>query len=1622
VSELRPIRRLAIANRGEAALRCLRTVRALAAREGSGLGAVALYTAPDRSALWVRQADRAVELAAPGGPLAAHLDVAGVVAAARRGDADAIWPGWGFLAEDPAFADAVAAAGLAFLGPPGAVMRALGDKIAAKQLAERLGVPVAPWSSGSLADADAARAAADRLGYPLLLKAAAGGGGRGIRSVGGADAVGAAFASAAAEARAAFGDARLYLERRIDGGRHIEVQIAADAHGHVLALGARECSVQRRHQKLVEEAPPPGVRAALLAQLEDAALSLARAVDYRGVGTVEFLVAGADWWFLEVNPRLQVEHPVTELTSGIDLVEWQIRIARGERLPAAAPTTQGAAIEVRLCAEDPAEGFRPAPGRVVRFVPALGPGVRVDTGVAAGSVIPAEFDSLVAKVIASGVTRDVARARLAAALGETELVIAGGASNQSLLRELLDSAELRAGAVDTGWLDRRGTAQSGTVDVAPALVAAAILAYQRVRGAARARVFAALRHAPAARVPASTGQRVDLAYRGARHSLHVFAVGGWRYRVTSDGVTTTARFLEDGEHAARLELGDRRERVLYDAGETGVRVEVGGCSAFFSWDGEGQLRAAAPGVVVSLVVASGDRVERGQPIGALEAMKTELALCAPIAGTVTELRVRAGQRVGAGDLLLVVEPGDGVSDAPRIALAPERDPLDALAAADPALRAAALDALHEEIRRLLLGYDCEPERSERLLALLAAQPAAPADRELDALREALACFADVEVLFLRNAHGLGAGRRAPSNLARLRAALHAVHAGAPLDDDELVALLRRALGHYGVASFARGEELDRALLRLLACPNARALRQRWAIALVERVALLARGGAPDDDRLADALDRIAALRGRVSDGLADAALEAAAAFERDEPGLVEPKRVLAGVLPRLGEFALERLRARDGVVAFHARHQVVSDDERLFVLAEVDARASDVNHEAALLAPAFERAFHRAARALRALLLERDPERRLQWNRIFLLVNDALFLDPETAEALARRLAPDTRHLGLEKVVVRVALLDRKAPEAPARAIEIGIEEASGAQEITWRAPRSAPLRAASGVERRIAEARRRRLVHPVEIVRLLTGDSARGRFEEWDLDDAGRVAPVARPLGEHAGAIVFGVVTTASRAVPEGVRRVLVLSDPTRGMGALAAPECDRIVAAIDLAERLGLPVEWVPVSSGARIALDSGTENLDATARVARRIVTFTRGGGVIHVVVHGVNVGAQSYWNALATMLLGTKGALVMTGQGAMVLTGRAALEASGSVAAEDEIAIGGFERVMGPNGEAQYFARDLAEAFRLLQQHYEYSYVVPGERGPRRVATSDPPARSICAAPYPVADVPKDAFAAIGDLFDPRVNPDRKQPFAMRALMGAVIDTDGGHLERWSAMTGAETAIVWDARIGGFPVCLVGIESRDVPREGEPPPDGPERWNAGTLFPLASKKVARALDAASGNRPVVVLANLSGFDGSPESMRRRQLEHGAEIARAVVGFDGPLLFLVVSRYHGGAYVVFSRALNGSLRAAAIEGSFASVIGGGPAAAAVFDREIRARALADPNVAALRASGAPRDAIEAAEARALADEQARFAARFDAVHTVERALRVGSLESIVAARDVRAHLVAQLEAALA
>ncbi len=735
-------------------------------------------------------------------------------------------------------------------------------------------------------------------------------------------------------------------------------------------------------------------------------------------------------------------------------------------------------------------------------------------------------------------------------------------------------------------------------------------------------------------------------------------------------------------------------------------------------------------------------------------------------------------------------------------------------------------------------------------------------------------------------------------------------------------------------------------------------------------------------------------------------------------------------LSRLRNFSIERLTAGDDVYLFRARATANPDDERLFALAEVrDLTTLRDNENRVVALPQLERVLLEAIAGIRRFQAPRPPERRFYWNRILLHVWPPVQLRLSDIKALARKLAPTIDGLGLELIDVQCRRPHPVSGELRDRVLRISNPTGKGFV-LTESDPQNEPLQPLDEYTRKLVQARRRGTAYPYEIVDMVTAPQAGGQveivggsFTEYDLD-GDRLVPVVRPYGNNTAAIVVGVVSNVTERYPEGMTRVTLLGDPTRALGSLAEPECRRIIAALDLADSLGVPVDWFALSAGAKIAMDSGTESMDWIAAVLRRIIDFTQQGGAVNVVVTGINVGGQPYWNAEATMLMHTQGILVMTPDSAMVLTGKQALDYSGGVSADDNFGIGGYERVMGPNGQAQYWAPDLDGALGILLAHHAHTFVAPGERFPRPAATTDPTDRDVCRHPHHVDGSP---FTTVGDIFSERTNPDRKLAFDIRTVMAAVADQDHEPLERWPAMRDADTAVVWDAHLGGQPIALLGIESRPLPRRGLVPADGPDNWSSGTLFPLSAKKLARAINGASGNRPLVVLANLSGFDGSPDSMRSLQLEYGAEIGRAVVNFRGPIVFCVISRYHGGAFVVFSQALNEGLETIAVEGSRASVIGGAPAAAVVFAGEVNARARGDIRVAELEELSTKAEGAERARLRArLADVTAvvrseklgEVASEFDQVHSVERALRVGSVRSLVSAAQLRPALIDAVE----
>jgi len=767
-------------------------------------------------------------------------------------------------------------------------------------------------------------------------------------------------------------------------------------------------------------------------------------------------------------------------------------------------------------------------------------------------------------------------------------------------------------------------------------------------------------------------------------------------------------------------------------------------------------------------------------------------------------------------------------------------------------------------------------------------------------------------------------------------------------------------------------------------------------------------------------------------------------FRTGEDGVLAEERLYRNLHPMLGKrlslwrlrnFALERLPSAEDIYLFLGQAHDNPKDRRLFALAEVrDLTAVTEPDTGRVTYPMLERVGLRTLAAVRDTLAGIPDRQRPVANRIVLSVRPPWTVPRDQWRELARTFAPLAVGAGLEKVVLRVRMPAREEG-GTVHEVVLHVEGLTGGAPIVREEPLgSRPIGSLSEYGQKVLLARRFGAPYPYEIVRLLTPDAAtagtfpRGDFTELELDpDGEHLVPVDREPGRNTAHLVVGLLTSYTPAVPEGMTRVAILSDPTKGLGNLAEPECRRINAALTLAAERRLPVEWFAVSSGALIAMDSGTENMDWIAQTLRRIIQFTQGGGEINIIVTGINVGGQPYWNAEATMLMHTRGILIMTPASAMVLTGKQALDFSGGVSAEDNFGIGGFDRVMGPNGQGQYFAPTFEEACGLLLRHYDFTYVVPGERFPRRQQTSDNRDRDVRTSPHrPVAG---SDFTLVGDVFER--NPERKKPFDMRSVMRAVADMDCEPLERWQRWADAENSIVWDTTVGGIPVCMLGLESRTTPRRGYVPADGPLAWTSGTLFPQASRKTARAVNAASGNRPLVVMANLSGFDGSPESMRRWQLEYGAEIGRAVTNFRGPIVFVVVSRYHGGAFVVFSKALNPAMEIAAVEGSYASVIGGAPAAATVFAREVKQRTEKDARVVAAREAVAAASRAEAAAARAVLAEVTEavrsqrlgeVADEFDGIHTIERALRVGSVDRIVSAAEVRPWVIDAVERGMA
>ena len=901
--------RVAIVNRGEAAVRLIRAVRELNLEHGWGMRTIALHTAAERRAMFVREADEAVII----GGQSPYLDHGELERALRAGGADAAWVGWGFVAEDPAFAELCARIGVVFIGPPPEVMRRLGDKIAAKLVAEQAGVPVAAWSGGPVETVDAAVEHARTIGYPVVIKARAGGGGRGIRFAACEEELAPAFERAQAEALRSFADATIFIERLVTGAHHVEVQVIADNHGAIWAAGVRDCSIQRRNQKVIEESSSPALSAEQERELRAAAVDLTRSVGYRNAGTVEFLYQPEEqaFAFLEVNTRLQVEHPVTEMTTGLDLVKLQLHVGRGGHLEGEPPAASGHAIEARLNAEDPERGFAPAPGTVELLMLPSGPGVRVDTGVAEGDVIPPEYDSMVAKVVGWGRDRAEARARLRRALSETTVVVRGGTTNKAFLLDLLDRPEMTAGTADTGWLDRLvasdGHIPTRHADVA--LLAAAVDIYDSQEELERRGFYAA---ATRGRPQASheIGRTVDLLHRGQTYRLAVAQTGPRRYKIEADGATVDVQVERLRRFTRRLAIGEAAFTVNSVTDGPDHLVEVEGVAHRVSRDEGGVVRAPAPALVVAVTVAPGDEVEAGSPVAVLEAMKMEMTVVATHAGRVREVLVAGSTHVEAGAPLLSVEPsiveGEAAPDAPRIGFGAPA------AAAYPDARRRAREHL-DALRSLIMGFDVRVGEARRLVGeFQRARNELPADDPelLHGELEILTIFADLAELSRnwpaaeREDLDEEEGERVRSPREYFRTYLHSLDVEREGLPDTFVARLARALAHYGVHELERRPELEEAVYRIFLAHQRAPSQVPAVMALLDR-RLEHAGALPDAlrDEFHETLDRLivaAQLRYPVVGELA----RSVRFRVFDQPVIEEAReRVLAAARQQLGYLA-----------------------------------------------------------------------------------------------------------------------------------------------------------------------------------------------------------------------------------------------------------------------------------------------------------------------------------------------------------------------------------------------------------------------------------------------------------------------------------------------------------------------------------------------------------------------------------------------------------------------------------------------------------------------------------------------------------------------------------------------
>ncbi|MBF0361170.1 MAG: biotin/lipoyl-binding protein [Oligoflexia bacterium] len=1917
-SKLKPNSRVAIANRGEAAVRFIKAVKEFNILKNTTISTVAFFMDSDRDSLFVKKADLAIPLSGIEG----YQDIKGnpylnrefMLKAIIDSGCDGIWGGWGFLSEDHQFVQMIEEEALVFIGPTSQAMKLLGDKIAAKKVASDAKVPILPWSEGPIIDEQDAFNWGRRIGYPVILKAANGGGGRGIRFVRSEFEMAKAYNSVLAETKRITGNEIVFMEALVEEGRHLEVQVAADYFGNVNTYGVRDCSVQRNNQKIIEETPPANLDPRLMKLMEESSRELILLANYFGVATVEFIydVRRSYPYFMEVNTRLQVEHPITEQIFGIDLVKMQLLIAMGERIGSDSSRSEngnvsrGVAIEVRLNAEDFEKNFAPSPGLISHLIPPAGVGIRVDSGVEQGSTISSEFDSMIAKIIAWSPERQETISRLISALDELEIKIEAGTTNRAFLKTLLLSEGFKSGGVNTSYvknlleqqsfeqklseqkcfeqqISTESIADSATLvlkrsDWNLALVVAAIYQYEeRYYEAFSNFIRNFKRYSTPRNIFLENLNSITIPFRGRKYQFHIRRTPKSHYHLKIDNTTIVVRYFKMGP-SATLFVNDRRKYVVQVVERNDfLQCEIDGIPYPIELDCQGVVRSHIPAMVLSTVAKVGDVVKKGDLLLILEAMKMEMPVVANQDGKISSMSVRLGEQVKAGQILFEIESKNGKGGGGEHAHVHVHDASASTSTSTSTSTSASVvsfndlsieknfnrtdkewewEFLRREFLSIFSGHDYVdvtdlleeylkkyPEMQgeyvkllwnglknfltvEKLFSrekLLQKENARPfnyqeylrhyflreIDREKGLPEKFLKAIGEAIKLYsVHNANdaninssssGRGSGRGNKSEITR-HALFRLYQSHAHLKEKERVVLysLLKIKAFYSNNSTSNNQgklekQLDDQLFTYLAelvdltrddnplladtashllfsfknlysnssilkmnadvdvdadavnvgsklslnlkennyqylnyliysnqeiifdllakSNNLRLIYKILSIRhtrdiyssivnnsfqvielfqnhLISRVKIAEKSDnssfdfylaiVPSDvakeneDYYLQIISSYHQFFSGISDNqkrhlliyaqLNDLPREEAfvAVLEKHNWKLLLDRLTLIALLPNkqavvynyavnkddrytqylepykerlfnislLSNFNLNFLKKNDSQYFFFLQAKLNKKDERCFAFLEFPSFDSDLSEK--FILEVVHQIRLELARMKKRTLLNRiviclsktidisEKEKFIEEvKKAFVQNKDQFSTDVIEQYTIYYTCGNQLKYVLSDDDTIS---LSASLPCNEKRELHISFAPEMNVVEQLFQNKKINPL---TDYENKMAKSKQQGQIYPYELICKLGADN----FEEWDLNKDGKLVLVkGRDFGMNSSNVVVGVISQQLASVRAGAlapacsnimcKRVLIIGDPSRDYGSLAEGECRVIIAAIDLAEELGIPVEWIPFSSGARIDMKSGTENLDWTAAVLKRIINFTERGGEINLIVAGVNVGAQSYWNAEATMLMHTNGMLIMTEKGSMLLTGKKALEYSGSVSAEDNISIGGVEKIMGPNGESQFQVKDIDEAYQLLFNHYRLTYLVRPQKRPVRWQTSDPLDRNI--NEYVYDDFLGQGLKTIGDILGTELNSERKRPFDIRQVMKALIDQDAFYLERWGQMENAETAVSWQTRIGGHAVGLIGIESRPLKRLGEIPNDGPDLWTGGTLFPMSSKKVARSINAFSDRLPLVVLANLSGFDGSPESLRNHQLEFGAEIGRAVVNFQGPIIFVVISRYHGGAYVVFSKRLNKNMKVLALKNTFASVIGGGAAAAVVFPRMVTDRTLTNNRVKKaqkdLQAGKIDRTTYDQIYQEVEMNNQLQLAKEFDQIHSIERAKEVGSIDEIIESKDLRAKII--------